>query len=92
LTASKAEFWYADWAGGVLWLGLSASDEGSARLRQITMTVGGYATLMRAAETARASLPVFEAEAPARAELTHAVKAAFDPKRLFNPGRMYKDV
>ncbi len=92
LTASKAEFWYADWAGGVLWLGLSASNEVSSRLRQITMTVGGYATLMRASETARASLPVFEAEAPARAELTHAVKAAFDPKRLFNPGRMYKDV
>jgi glycolate oxidase FAD binding subunit len=92
LTASRAQFWYADWAGGVLWLGLPADEPTNARLRQITMTVGGYATLMRATETARTSLPVFETEAPARAELTRAVKAAFDPKRLFNPGRMYKDV
>jgi glycolate oxidase FAD binding subunit len=92
MTQSKAQVWYADWAGGVLWLGLPANEETSARLRQLTMTVGGQATLMRGPETARASLPVFEAEAPARAELTRAVKAAFDPKRLFNPGRMYKDV
>jgi glycolate oxidase FAD binding subunit len=92
LTQSKAQVWYADWAGGVLWLGLPANEQTSARLRQITMTVGGQASLMRGAESARASLAVFEAEAPARAELTRAVKAAFDPKRLFNPGRMYKDI
>lgn len=92
LTASGAEFWYADWAGGGLWLALPADEETAKRLRQITMTVGGYATLMRANEGARASLPVFETEAPARAELTKSVKAAFDPKRLFNPGRMYRDI
>jgi FAD/FMN-containing dehydrogenase len=34
----------------------------------------------------------FPAEPPARAALTRAVKAAFDPLGLFNPGRMYEGV
>jgi len=92
LTASRAEFWYADCAGGALWLGLPADEATATRLRSITMTVGGYATLMRGPTKARAMLPVFETETPARAELTKSVKAAFDPKHLINPGRMYKDI
>jgi glycolate oxidase FAD binding subunit len=34
----------------------------------------------------------FPPEPPARAALTRSVKAAFDPLRLFNPGRMYEGV
>jgi glycolate oxidase FAD binding subunit len=34
----------------------------------------------------------FSPEPPARAALTRAVKAAFDPLSLFNPGRMYEGV
>jgi glycolate dehydrogenase FAD-binding subunit len=88
----EAAFWYADWAGGLLWLGLPATPGVAARLRAITARIGGHATLMRASENARGSLDVFEPEAEARAALTRAVKAAFDPRKLFNPGRMYKDV
>lgn len=92
LSTSGASFWYADWAGGVLWLGLPADEATATRLRSITMTVGGYATLVRGSAEARANLAVFETEAAARAELTRSIKAAFDPKRLMNPGRMYRDI
>jgi glycolate oxidase FAD binding subunit len=34
----------------------------------------------------------FPPEPPERARLTHAVKAAFDPLGIFNPGRMYEGV
>jgi glycolate oxidase FAD binding subunit len=92
LTESGAAQWYADWAGGLLWLALPA-DEGTAmQLRVITTKHGGHATLMHASAEARGKLNVFEPEAPARAALTRAVKDAFDPKRVFNSGRMYKDV
>lgn len=92
LNESGAAHWYADWAGGLLWLALPA-DEGTAkRLRAITAKHGGHATLMRASAEARSLHDVFEPEAPARAALTRAVKDAFDPKRVFNPGRIYKDV
>jgi|RhiMethySRZTD1v2_1073278.scaffolds.fasta_scaffold152650_2 glycolate oxidase FAD binding subunit len=88
---SGAEFWYADWAGGMLWLALPGDEQTATRLRAITARLGGHATLMRASAAARATLPVFEPEAPTRAGLTRAVKAAFDPHRLFNPDRMFKD-
>ena len=90
--SSDASDWYADWAGGLLWLALPANDDTATRLRVITTRFGGHATLVRASEDARKRLAVFEPEPPARAELTRAVKAAFDPKRVLNPGRMFESV
>ncbi len=88
---SRPRFWYADWAGGLLWLDLPADEETAARLRAITARSGGHATLMRAGADARARF-AFEPEKPARADITRAVKAAFDPKRIFNPGRMFEGI
>jgi len=87
-----AALWLADCAGAVLWLGLPATEAVATRLRGIAARLGGHATLMRANEGARASLPVFQPEPAARASLTGSVKAAFDPLALFNPGRMYGNV
>jgi glycolate oxidase FAD binding subunit len=89
---SGADDWYADWAGAMLWLGLPADDGTATRLRTITAKYGGHATLMRGSKEARKTLAVFEPESTARAELTRSVKAAFDPKHLFNPGRMFEGV
>jgi glycolate oxidase FAD binding subunit len=84
--------WYADWAGGLLWLGLPADEDTANRLRGITARFGGHATLMRAPREARTALYVFEPEQPARAAITASVKAAFDPKRALNPGRMFEGI
>jgi glycolate oxidase FAD binding subunit len=88
---SGAEFWYADWAGGLLWLGLTGDEDTATRLRAITARLGGHATLMRASSEARETLSVFEPEAPTRAGLTRTVKAAFDPHRLLNRDRMFRN-
>jgi glycolate oxidase FAD binding subunit len=92
VTASGAGNWYADWAGGLLWLALPGDALIAERLHGITARLGGHATLMRASEAARAEAHVFAPEPPARAALTRSVKAAFDPGRVLNPGRMYRDV
>jgi glycolate oxidase FAD binding subunit len=84
--------WVADWAGGLLWLALPAIDDTASRLRAITAKFGGHATLVRADREARAQLAVFEPEAPARAAITASVKAAFDPQRVLNPGRMFEGI
>jgi glycolate oxidase FAD binding subunit len=89
---AHASVWYADWAGGLLWLALPATEEIAARLHAITGRLGGHTTLFRATSEARSRLQVFEPESAARVELTRAVKAAFDPKHVLNPGRMYKDI
>jgi glycolate oxidase FAD binding subunit len=61
-------------------------------VREVAGAAGGHATLMKADAAKRAALGVFEAEDPARAQLTRSVKAAFDPVGLFNPGRMWDGV
>jgi glycolate oxidase FAD binding subunit len=92
LDAAKPDHWYADWAGGLLWLGLPATAGIASRLRALTARLGGHATLMRGSADARGKLDVFEPEPPARSTLSRNVKKAFDPNRVFNPGRMYKDI
>ena len=44
--------------------------------------------LLRGSAQSRASLGLFAPQPPALARLGRAVKAAFDPLSLFNPGRL----
>jgi glycolate oxidase FAD binding subunit len=62
------------------------------RLRGLTQRFGGHATLVRASREARAELALFEPESQARAAITRSVKAAFDPKHILNPGRMFEGI
>lgn len=83
-----AECFY-DWSGGLVWLALPASaDADHALVRGAIGAAGGHATLVRAPEAVRASVPVFHPQSPALAALAARVKESFDPKGLFNPGRM----
>jgi len=83
-----AETFY-DWSGGLIWLALPASADADHRLvRGAIGPAGGHATLIRAPAAVRAAVPVFHPQSPALAALAARVKESFDPKRLFNPGRM----
>jgi glycolate oxidase FAD binding subunit len=85
--------WFADAAGGVLWLEFAAMDVAAvARLHQSAQALGGHATLHRAPDALRAIADVFPPRDPVTMALTERLKAAFDPARILNPGRMYKDV
>lgn len=78
-----------DWSGGLVWLALPPSaDADHAIVRGAIGAKGGHATLIRAAEAVRAAVPVFQPQPAALAALAARVKESFDPKRLFNPGRM----
>jgi glycolate oxidase FAD binding subunit len=80
---------FYDWSGGLIWLALPASaDADHAIVRDALGPAGGHATLIRAPEAVRANVPVFHPQSSALAALAARVKESFDPKRLFNPGRM----
>jgi glycolate oxidase FAD binding subunit len=82
---------YLDWAGGLVWLDIPPTDDASASLIRSSFTTG-HATLIRAPESMRAAIDVFQPQPPSLAALSARVKAAFDPHGLFNPGRMYRGV
>lgn len=80
---------YYDWSGGLIWLALPASaDADHLVVRGAIGATGGHATLIRAPEAVRAAVPVFQPQSPALCALARRVKESFDPKGLFNPGRM----
>ncbi len=84
--ALNAPLWLGDWAGGLLWIG--AQPEEAPRIRALALEAGGHAMLLRAPAARRAALGLYAPQAPALAALSSAVRAAFDPLGLFNPGRL----
>jgi glycolate oxidase FAD binding subunit len=80
---------FYDWQGGLIWLRMEEDDPEAALLRGLLRKHGGgHATLVRAAPSHRAAVPVFEPQAPHLAALSARLKAEFDPKNILNPGRM----
>jgi glycolate oxidase FAD binding subunit len=84
--------WFLDWGGGLAWLAGPATEAAHAAVVAAAREAGGTWLLVRAPEGLRASVAVIPEEAPALAKITRAVKAAFDPKGILNPGRMYAGV
>ncbi len=82
-----------DWAGGLIWVALDASDDaGAAHVRRAVAAFGGHATLIRAPAAVRAAIDVFAPQDAGAAALSKRVKEGFDPKGVLNPGRMWAGV
>jgi glycolate oxidase FAD binding subunit len=81
---------FFDWQGGLVWLQLADESDASAdRVRAaVAKCGGGHATLVRAPEAVRRSVPVFQPQAAPVAALSERVRTALDPAGVFNPGRM----
>lgn len=73
-----------DWGGGLIWALAPEGTDLRARLGSFT----GHATLFRATEATRATIPVFQPEATALAALSAGLRAKFDPRGILNPGVM----
>jgi glycolate oxidase FAD binding subunit len=79
-----------DWGGGLVWIaGGEGADAGASVVRATARACGGYATLVRAPEPARAATEVFDPPPPPLMVLTRRLKEAFDPAGILNPGRMH---
>lgn len=75
-----------EWGGAQRWL---RSDVPAEAVRAAAARAGGTATLFRGGDRA---VGVFHPLAPVNAALQQRLKDAFDPDRIFNPGRMYPDL
>ena len=86
---------YFDWAVNLSGLRLKKARR-TPPPRSVRLAIathgGGHGTLLRAPETLRAAVSVFEPLAGPLAALSARVKEGFDPRRVLNPGRMYAGV
>lgn len=74
-----------DWGGALRWL---KSEEASSHVFQVIGDLGGHATLFRHAQHRDA---VFQPLPDDLMQIQRRLKHAFDPKGLFNPGRLYPE-
>jgi glycolate oxidase FAD binding subunit len=77
---------FIEWGGAQRWWRTTVP---AAELRAAALAAGGHATLVRAAEKSTGAF------APVGVELMRihrALKTAFDPERILNPGRLYADL
>ncbi len=84
--------WFMDWGGGLLWIAGPATEAAHEAVMAAAQAAGGTWMLLRAPEGLRASVAVIPPEPAVLARITASVKAAFDPKGILNPGRMYAGV
>ena len=80
---------FFDLGGGLVWLATDPTPADAAAVRAALKPLGGHATLIRAPAALRAAIDLFAPQSGPLAALTRRVKAAFDPDRLINRGRMY---
>ncbi|MFY0659366.1 MAG: FAD-binding protein [Shimia sp.] len=71
-----------DWGGGLIWVQVPEGTD----VRK--MSFDGHATLIRAANTTRSTVPVFQPEPAPLANLSRGIRAKFDPRGILNPGLM----
>ena len=76
---------WIEWGGAVRWL---TSDLPAATLREAAKAAGGHTTLFRGKPPIDGA---FAPLAPALATLHRALKQRFDPRGIFNRGRIYPD-
>jgi glycolate oxidase FAD binding subunit len=77
---------FIEWGGAQRWWRAAAP---AAQVRAVAASAGGHATLVRAVDKSAGAF------APLSDELMRihrALKTAFDPERILNPGRLYADL
>ena len=82
-----------EWSGGLLWLELpSSSDASVTEVRRVLAEFDADSMLMRAPRAVRAAVEVFHPLPFTKMKIVQALKNAFDPAGILNPGRMYAGV
>ena len=77
---------FIEWGGAQRWLRTRAA---AAEVRRIAARAGGHATLVHALDK---SPGAFARVADPLMRIHRSLKEAFDPDRIFNPGRLYADL
>ena len=84
--------YFLDWGGSLIWM---AFDQMNSKIlleiKEITNSHQGYYTLIKVEEDFKASADIFTID-PIKYKISEKIKKSFDPKRIFNPGKMYTGI
>ena len=84
--------YYIDWCGSLFWIEvLDMNQEKLIIIKDYITNLGGYITVIKNSENSFPIQDIFTID-ETRLHISKKIKESFDPKRIFNPGKMYKGV
>ena len=84
--------YYIDWCGSLFWVEVPAKKNMKIKeLKKISQDYGGYLTIVKTSEEYDYEETLFTIN-DVRLLISEKIKKSFDPKRIFNPGKMYRGI
>jgi len=84
--------YYIDWCGSLFWIEvIDNENEKIKEIKNIVLKLGGYLTIVKYSENLSSDIDLFTIN-DTRLLLSKKIKESFDPKNLFNPGKMYREL
>ena len=84
--------YYIDWCGSLFWIEvIDNENEKIKEIKNIVLKLGGYLTIVKYSENLSSDIDIFTIN-DSRLLLSKKIKESFDPKNLFNPGKMYREL
>ena len=89
----KNEFkYYIDWCGSLFWIEVLESDlMRIKKIKENVVSLGGYLTIVKKSENFSKYEDIFTIN-NTRLLISAKIKESFDPKRILNPGKMYREI
>ena len=84
--------YFLDWGGSLIWAELEKISLKILReIKDLTQQHSGYFTIIKVEDDLKASADIFTVD-PIKYKISEKIKKSFDPKRIFNPGKMYSGI
>jgi len=82
--------YYIDWCGSLFWIEVLEKENIQIKeMKETIISLGGYLTIVKKSESLSSDIDIFTIN-DTRLLLSQKIKESFDPKKLLNPGKMYR--
>ena len=84
--------YYIDWCGSLYWIEVhSKKTKNIIEIKKLIIELKGYLTIIKTSKDYDYEESIFTVD-NTRLLISEKIKRSFDPKRIFNPGKMYRGV
>ena len=84
--------YYIDWCGALYWIEIQSKKINKiVEIKKIVREFGGYLTIIKTSLDYDYEESIFTVD-NTRLLVSEKIKKSFDPKRIFNPGKMYRGI